>query len=79
MTNPMLSAWWTVHRGTEFVAKCRYAEDAAAVVGLYGEGAVVKANHGRIVWREMHEPTSAADSYDMAADLMRQRCLVDWR
>jgi len=47
----------------EYVAACRYIEDAAAVVGLRGAG-TIRDGHHTVVWREGNEETSAADSYD---------------
>lgn len=63
---------WKVYNGErELVASTRYAEDAAFVVGHCALGTV--RVDGRIVWRESIEPTSASESYDYAASIMRER------
>jgi endonuclease YncB( thermonuclease family) len=62
---------WKVYRGGEYVAACKYAEDAAAMVSV--AGGLVKHGHSLIVWREGQEQFSAGDSYDGAAKIMEQR------
>jgi hypothetical protein len=49
-----------------------YAEDAAAFVAILGQGAKVYSN-GRLVWSEGEEAQSAAESYDVASEVMRSR------
>ena len=57
----------------EKVGQLKYASDAAAVVGLYGNGAVVKYN-GKIVWMEgALADGNAGESYDGAAETMFAR------
>lgn len=63
---------WKVYRDKEYVAACKYASDAAAVVGLTGHG-TVKYDHSLIVWREGSERVSASESYDEAAETMLER------
>lgn len=67
---------WKVYRPgasrPEYVAACKYPEDAAALVALSGEG-TVKHGHGLTVWREGREAFPASESYDGAAALMRKR------
>lgn len=65
---------WKVYEGREMVAAVKYAEDAAAVVGL-GPARTVKC-HGRIVFRgpiDEESGVDAADSYDAAAAVMHRR------
>lgn len=57
----------------EYVACCKYPEDAAALVALMGEGAKVKYGHNLVVWIEGAESHSAAESYDLTAATMQQR------
>lgn len=64
---------WKVYRDGEFVGSCKYPEDAAALVSLGGEKAMVKYDHSLIVWREGQEEFSADESYDSAAAVMRDR------
>jgi hypothetical protein len=63
---------WKVYKGTELVASTKYAEEAAAVVSLSGDGGTVKRD-GRVVWREGKEQMSAGDSYDFATEVMHNR------
>ncbi len=60
-------------QGGEYVASCKYAEDAAAIVSIWGEGAFVKFQHRVRVWTEGKEDFSAGESYDRAASVMRRR------
>lgn len=62
---------WKVYVGAEIRGAARYAEDAAAQVAAYGPGASVRDVHNRTVWREGEDGT-AADSYDAAAEHMRE-------
>ncbi len=55
------------------VASLRYAEDAAAMVALYGKGTRVRFLHDVTVWREGKEEIEAGSSYDAAAAIMRER------
>lgn len=59
----------------EYVASCKYAEDAAMIVAAYGDGAKVRydSTNGRVVWHEGHETTFAADSYDEVANVIHTR------
>lgn len=61
-----------VYRGKEYVAACKYAEDAAAVAALTPDS-IVKYDHSLVVWREGHETFSAGNSYDQAASVMLDR------
>lgn len=61
-----------IYRDGEYVAACKYYEDAAAVCGM-GGNARVKWDHGKIIWTEGREEISAADSWDQAGAIMRER------
>lgn len=56
----------------EYVAACKYSEDAAALVALYGDGAKI-LHQGKIVWREGKERVSASESYDFVRDTVLTR------
>lgn len=60
-------------RKKEFVASCKFAEDAAILAGINGDGYAVKYQHGVTLWREGQEAFSAATSYDGAAKVMWER------
>jgi hypothetical protein len=65
---------WKVYRhGGEYVAGCKYAEDAAALVAIQGHGARVKLDHKLTVWHEGHETHSAGEAYTGAAITMHRR------
>lgn len=64
---------WKVYRGREYVAACRYPEDAAAVVAVAPTDAVIRFRHRLVVWREGAEAFSAGESYDRAAEIMQSR------
>ncbi len=60
-----------VYRNKEYIAACRYGEDAAALVAL--GGGEVRWGHSTVVWREGFETFSAGESYDGAARVMHER------
>jgi len=61
-----------IYRDGEYIGCTKFAEDAAALVGLYGNG-IVKYEHSFIVWREGQEEIEAGESYDRAAAIMNER------
>lgn len=67
---------WKVYRDGEYVAACKYAEDAAAFVSI--AGSVVKHGHAHVVWTEGAEEFLAANSYDGAARIMEARRVERW-
>ena len=56
-----------------YVASCKHAEDAAAIVNLYGNGAQIRIGHSRVVWHEGHEKETAGNSYDIVAQTVHER------
>jgi hypothetical protein len=56
----------------EYVAACKFAEDAGAVVASY-DGGTIRLGHRRIVWREGSEIETAANSYDAVAQTIYAR------
>lgn len=61
---------WKVYRDKEYVASCKYPEDAAAIVAAMSGS--VRYTHAREVFAQTDENQAlAADSYDEAADIMR--------
>lgn len=52
----------------EYVASCKYAEDAAALVAIFAAGATIRLSHKAkdTVWTE-GETGDAAESYDNVA------------
>ena len=66
---------YKVYNRSEYVAACKYPEDAAAIVAAYGEGATIRFGHRAkdTVWREGKEDQSAGDSYDFAAAVVADR------
>lgn len=63
-----------VYRNGEYVAACKYAEDAAAIAGMY-TGTEVRYGHRAKdrIFLEGSEEVNAADSWDGAAAIMHQR------
>lgn len=57
----------------EYVGCLKYGEDAAAMVSILGNGAVVKYDHALIVWTEGAEEFSAGESCYRAAAVMEER------
>lgn len=57
----------------EYVAACKYGEEAACIMSLNGEGSVVKYDHRLVVWEEGKEAQPAGESYDFVAITIRER------
>lgn len=57
----------------EYVASCKYLEDAACLVAFLGAGATIKWLHGPVIWHEGHEDQPASESYDHVRDLASAR------
>ena len=57
----------------EYIASCKYGEDAAALMALYGNGAKIKYQHGVTVWTEGEEAQPASESYDYVAQVIIER------
>lgn len=71
------SLHFMVYDGKQLMARCRYASDAATIVGLYSEGSV--KHHRRIIYQEGIDGEASA-SYDEAAETMIERVrLLDSR
>jgi diaminopimelate epimerase len=68
--------WKVYDADGNYEAACKSGEVAASVVALLGDGAVIKADHRLIVWREGKEEISAAESYDTVARVIAER-LID--
>jgi len=56
----------------EYVATCKFAEDAAAVVASY-EGGTIRDGHRKVVWHEGDESDTAGNSYDAVAQTIYRR------
>jgi prefoldin subunit 5 len=68
---------WKVHNAAgEYKAACKDIEDAACLVGLYGNGAFIKNRwrHPGKLWVEGSEEVSASESYDQVAQTVWERC-----
>lgn len=68
----MTSPRWKVYNHVgEYVASCRYVEDAAALCANWGYGATIRDGHGPIAFTNGTE-ADAADSYDAVADIVTE-------
>ncbi len=67
------SPQFKVYRGKEYVASCKYAEDAAILVAALGEGSTIRNGHSTIVWEEGKETQPAYESYDFVAYTVFER------
>ena len=65
------------NRTGRYITACKYAADAAAIVSLHCDGATVRDNHRKIIWREGKEEIPAGESYDRAAEIMLERLAED--
>ena len=64
---------WKVYDAENvYQASCKEPEAAAAIVGLYGDGATIRDGHTRVVWREGADGYGA-ESYDVTAQTVYER------
>lgn len=56
-----------------YQASCKEIEAAASLMGFYGDGATIRHQHDRVVWREGDETQSAMESYDYVAEAAYSR------
>ena len=61
-----------VYREGEYVAACKYAEDAAALVAMRQSGQI-RHGHSHVVWDEGNEDFEAGESYDGVAQIVYDR------
>lgn len=67
---------WKVYDAEgEYEGCAKHAEIAGAMVGMMGEGATIRDNHRRIVWREGAEHVTAAESVDACAETVYSRVM----
>lgn len=57
----------------EYVAACKFGEDAACLMALYGDGATVRYEHKLTLWTEGEEDFPAGESYDRVNAVMEGR------
>lgn len=57
----------------EYIAACKYGEDAAKLISGSQEGTTIRIGHTRIAWVEGHEIQPAGESYDFVADTLHYR------
>lgn len=57
----------------EYVAACKYLEDAAALVAFLGAESEIRWGHSVKLWREGHEDQPASESYDHVRNVCLER------
>ncbi len=66
--------WKVYSREGSHVASCVRIEDAVTLVASYGEGAMIRAQHGRPpLWTEGFEEFAANGNSDLAARAVKDR------
>jgi hypothetical protein len=60
----------------EYIAACKHATDAAAVVAARGVGATIRDGHKLVVWQEGSEAQPASESFDFVAGLVDGRIRI---
>lgn len=58
----------------EYVAACKFVEDAAGIIALYG-GGTIRYGHAKrdTIWHEGFEDQPAADSFDYVREVVVER------
>ena len=57
----------------QYLAACKYPEDAAAIIALHGDGAQIRWGHKFIVWDEGKETCPAGESFDLVSGTVWDR------
>ena len=57
----------------EYVAACKYVEDAAVIGASYGVQSTIRWRHQTVVWCEGSEDQPAAESYDHVREVVMAR------
>lgn len=73
-------AWIKVYGPAgDYRASCVHEDDAAVLCAVLGNGSEARNGHAKknVIWREGFEAVSAAESYDVAANTMRDRMRSD--
>lgn len=65
--------WKVYNPDGEYIAACRYVEDALFLMAFNGDGSVIKFDHRVLVWTEGKEETRASESLDRAAVICDER------
>lgn len=67
--------WKVYSPAGEYVAACRYVEDAASIITLHGDGATIRDGHCKAdtVWTEGAERQPASESIDFVAGTVLNR------
>lgn len=62
-------------RSNKYIAAFDYPSDAAILLAALGEGTTLRYGHAKrdIVWHEGQEETSANESYDVVAEVVKAR------
>ena len=74
-----MNNYFIYNEGGAYVASTQFAEDAAALVAVLGDGATISVNNEPklwrkyIVWREGRESQSAHESYDHVTEIVHLR------
>lgn len=69
-----VSNWKVYNPEGDHVAYCKYAEDAAALVAFYGNGASISHSSASAkLWREGKESQPASESFDHVACIVHDR------
>ena len=70
--------WKVFNPSGEYVASCKHAEDAAAIVAAYGDGAKISYRRDFTAWHEGKEEGAASESYDIVRRVCHRRLAI-WR
>ena len=76
MASPLV--WKVYDADRDYIAACRYPEDAGGIVANAGLGTVIKVD-GRIIWKEGSEQQPASESYDFVTATILTRRRTNWK
>lgn len=57
----------------EYIASCKYLEDASALMTINGKLSTIREGHKKVIWTEGKEEVLASDTIDGAIKIMSSR------
>lgn len=65
--------WKLYNAEGEYIAACRYVEDALMLMAFNGDDSTIKFDHRTLVWTEGKEEIRASESIDRAVAIVDER------
>lgn len=61
------------NRNNEYIAACKYVEDAIAICFVNGDGTSIRYGHNKKVWTEGENQFASDEGYDAVSAIIMKR------